>query len=226
MLPAKNKVLIGPLEDKLKLKRKSARAYASQIRRIFTEMKVAGPLSFAFLDSDKTVKHVADITNVGRRKNLASAALAGTRAAAMSQSRQQKYREVMMSADKDYRIWSASGTRKKGFSGEAAVLWKQVKSLHKKIGRVVSAKNLFKRATHTFADLLILQHFVYCKFLHHEPRRLEYSKPQPVTNLGLFQSYVRLMVESSIILEFRRTQSYVGFTRYLATGCGLAVSVL
>ena len=176
MLPAKNKALINPLVEKLNIKRKSARAYASQIRRIFTDMKVSGPISFRFLDSDKAVKHVAAIDNVGRRKNMATAALAGARAGDMSKARQSQFRDVMFSADKGYKQWIASGTRNKGFSGNAEVLWKQIKDLHKKVGRVVTAKNLFKRSSHTFNELLILQHFAYCKLISQfEPRRLEYS---------------------------------------------------
>ena len=78
VLATRNKVLIEPLQDKLNLKRQSARAYASQIRKLHTLMNVPGSLTFEFLDSDKAVKRVADIINVGQRKNMASAALAGT----------------------------------------------------------------------------------------------------------------------------------------------------
>ena len=191
VLATRNKVLIEPLQDKLNLKRQSARAYASQIRKLHTLMNVPGSLTFEFLDSDKAGKRVADIINVGQRKNMASAALAGTRAAEMSLVRQNKYRKVMMDADADYKQWASSGVRNKGFTGKADQLWKMVKSLHKKVGRVVSAKNLFRRSTHTFPDLVVLQHFVYCKLLHHfEPRRLEYSSLRFLTptQLATFSS--------------------------------------
>ena len=174
VIAAKNKVLIDALQEKLGIKRQSARAYASQIRKMATSMNVPEPLSFAFLDKDNTVRQVAAITNVGQRKNMASALLAGTRAAEMSEERQNKYRKVMMSADADYRTWAASGTRSKGFGGDPAVLYKKVKSLHKQVGRIITAKKLFKRKNLTFAELVVLQQMVYCKLLHfYEPRRLE-----------------------------------------------------
>ena len=186
VLATKNKVLIDALEDKLKLKRQSARAYASQIRKLHTVMKIPGSLSFAFLDTDKAVKQVSDIINVGQRKNMASASLAGTRAADMSQKRQNEYRAVMMEADKGYKQWISSGTRNKGFSGDAEKLWTLIKLLHRKVGRVISAKNLFRRASHTFSDLVILQQFVYLKMLHfYEPRRLEYSSLRFLTPVQL-----------------------------------------
>ena len=189
MLAPKNKELIEVLQKALKIKRPSARSYASLIRRLHTDLKQEGPLELGFLDKDATVKHVAAIANVGRRKNQAVAALAGARAADHPKKRQNEYRTIMLSADSDYKKWASSGTRQKGFSGDAAKLWKDVRNLHKKVGRVVTAKNLFKRKTHTYEDLVVLQQFVYAKLLSNfEPRRLELSslrflKPE---QLGLF----------------------------------------
>ena len=182
VLVAKNKVLIDALQTKLGLKRQSARAYASQIRKMSTMMNVPEPISFAFLDKDATVQRVADIVNVGQRKNMASALLAGTRAADMSEVRQNKYRKVMMSADADYRTWAASGTRSKGFVGDAAALYKKIKGLHKQVGRVITAKKLYKRTSLTFNELVVLQQMVYCKLLHfYEPRRLELASLRFIT---------------------------------------------
>ena len=176
MLAPKNQQLIETLQSKLKIKRPSARSYASLIRRLHTDLKQAGSLSLDFLNRDATVKHVAAIDNVGRRKNQSVAALAGARAAGHPQKRQNEYRSIMLSADSDYKKWASSGTRQKGFSGDAAKLWKIIQALHKKVSRVVTAKNLFKRKSHTYEDLVVLQQLVYAKLLSNfEPRRLELS---------------------------------------------------
>ena len=187
MLAPKNQRLIETLQTKLKIKRPSARSYASLIRRLHVDLKQTGPLSMEFLNRDATVKHVAAIDNVGRRKNQSVAALAGTRAADLK--RQNEYRSIMLSADADYKKWASSGTRQKGFSGDAAKLWQSVRNLHKKIGRIVTAKNLFKRKEHTYEDLVVLQQLVYAKLLSgFEPRRLELSSLRFLTpdQLGLF----------------------------------------
>jgi len=189
MLAPKNQRLIETLQTKLKIKRPSARSYASLIRRLHVDLKQTGPLSMEFLNRDATVKHVAAIDNVGRRKNQSVAALAGTRAADHPLKRQNEYRSIMLSADADYKRWASSGTRQKGFSGDAAKLWQSVRNLHKKIGRIVTAKNLFKRKEHTYEDLVVLQQFVYAKLLSgFEPRRLELSSLRFLTpdQLGLF----------------------------------------
>ncbi len=189
MLAPKNQQLIETLQSKLKIKRPSARSYASLIRRLHTDLKQTGPLSLDFLNRDASVKHVAAIDNVGRRKNQSVAALAGTRAAGHPLKRQNEYRSIMLSADADYKRWASSGTRQKGFSGDAAKLWKSIRNLHKKVGRIVTAKNLFKRKEHTYEDLVVLQQFVYAKLLSaFEPRRLELSSLRFLTpdQLGLF----------------------------------------
>ena len=189
MLKPKNNVITTKLQERLNLKRPSARAYASLIRRLFNETKQTGDLNLRFLDSDRVVTHLKSIANVGTRKNLASAALAGARAAKMSQARQNSIRVVMMSADADYKRFMSSGSRNKGFTGKAAVLWKELRNLHKKVGRVITAKQIFRRAQHPFEDIQTLQFFVYCKLLHfYEPRRLEYSSLRFLTpgKLALF----------------------------------------
>ena len=79
----------------------------------------------------------------------------------------------MLSADMDYKKWASSGKRPKGFKGDAEKLWRDIQNIHKKVGRVITAKNLFKRETYTYADLTVLQQYVYAKLLSQfEPRRL------------------------------------------------------
>jgi len=191
MLKQKNNHITDRIQEVLQVKRASARAYASQIRRLFTEMKRPGELKLSFLDSDAVVNHLKNISNVARRKNMSAAALAGTRTAKMSQARQNSIRLVMMSADADYKRFMTSGIRNKGFTGSADKLWKELKALHRKVGRVLTARGVFKRSDHTYADMQALQFFVYCKLIsHYEPRRLEYSSLRFLTpeKLGLFSA--------------------------------------
>jgi hypothetical protein len=182
MIAHKNKNVTDLLQEKLNLKRQSARAYASQIRKLYTEMKRTGDIDLKFLDADTVVKRVRDISNVGQRKNMSSAALAGARATNLSQKRQNQYREVMMTADLHYKQWAGSGKRTKNFTGDATVLWKAIRTLHKKAGRVLTAKGIFRRDTHTYGDMVSIQQFIYCKLLSHfEPRRLEYASLRFIT---------------------------------------------
>ena len=52
MLKPKNNVITTKLQERLNIKRPSARAYASLIRRLFNETKQTGDLNLQFLDSD------------------------------------------------------------------------------------------------------------------------------------------------------------------------------
>ena len=182
MLPARNNKLTDLLQNKLNLKRPSARSYASLIRRLFNMLKKTGPLKLGFLDTDAAVRASRSIVNVGRRKNVAAAALAGTRAADINQKRQNEYRKIMLSADMDYKKWASSGKRPKGFTGDAEKLWADIRNMHKKVGRVITAKNIFKRSSHNYTELTVLQQYVFAKLLSHfEPRRLEVSRLRFIT---------------------------------------------
>ena len=189
-IPAKNTFLTDLLERKLGVKRQSARSYASQLRKLFNMGKHEGELRIPmFLDSDKTVRTVRSIVNVGQRKNMAVAALSGSRAADLSQKRKDQYRKIMLSADQDYKNWAKSGVRNKGFTGSAEQHWKAIMTLHKKIGKVVSTLQLYKRAELTHEEVVILQELVYARLLYHyEPRRLEaatlrFISPEQLTQL-------------------------------------------
>ena len=82
MFTPKNTHLVDKLENVIKCKRKSCRAYASQIRKLWRDIgrdPDSTPPNFEWLDKPSVVKFVRGIDNLVRRKNMASAVIAGLR---------------------------------------------------------------------------------------------------------------------------------------------------
>ena len=68
-LTPKNTVLIDRFEKTLKVKRSTARVYASSIASLAKKMNEKTD-DLSWLKKKKIKKHVADINNLTRRKNL------------------------------------------------------------------------------------------------------------------------------------------------------------
>lgn len=170
----KNIVLIDRFEKALKVKRSTARVYASAIGSLARKMNESIE-DLSWLTKKKYLKHVGDINNLTSRKNLAAALIAGLKSTD-EHTVIEKYREILMKADKDHTKFLQSGKRTKPFKN-ADKQWTRIKTLWKKVSTVVSAQKLFDRGESISpAQFRLLQTLVYLKFLADLPvRRLEYA---------------------------------------------------
>ena len=174
-LTPKNTVLIDRFEKTLKVKRSTARVYASSIASLAKKMNEKTD-DLSWLKKKKIKKHVADINNLTRRKNLASGIIAALK---VIDERKiiEDYRKILMQADKDYTAYLQSGKRKRPYK-DADREWTRIKTLWKKASAVVSAQKLFEQGERVNpAQYRTLQTLIYLKFLADMPvRRLEYNQ--------------------------------------------------
>ncbi len=172
---AKNTALTDSLEKALGVKRSTARVYSSAIASLSRKVNESTD-DIHWLTKKKILKHVADINNLTRRKNLASAIVAGLK---LLQDKRmiEKYREILMKADKDYSAYLQSGKRKRPYK-DADATWTRIKGLWKKASAVVSAQKLYEKGESINAsDYRTLITLVYLKFISDMPiRRLEYAE--------------------------------------------------
>ena len=110
------------ISKSLNSKERTAKVYAATIKRIHRELD---DLFLKFIDRAKTFNYVKKIVNLTRRKNAATAMLIGLKTVDRSEKMQEKYRKVMMAADKDYQSFLVSGQRKRPFQ-DAEAAWKLV----------------------------------------------------------------------------------------------------
>ena len=141
-LTPKNTVLIDRFEKTLKVKRSTARVYASSIASLAKKMNEKTD-DLSWLKKKKIKKHVAEINNLTRRKNLASGIIAALK---VIDERKiiEDYRSILMQADKDYSAYLQSGKRKRPYK-DADREWTRIKGLWKKASAVVSAQKLFEQ---------------------------------------------------------------------------------
>ena len=114
-LTPKNTVLIDRFEKTLKVKRSTARVYASSIASLAKKMNEKTD-DLSWLKKKKIKKHVADINNLTRRKNLASGIVAALK---VIDERKiiEDYRSILMQADKDYFVKEKDPTKMQIVSG-------------------------------------------------------------------------------------------------------------
>ena len=105
------------ISKSLNSKERTAKVYAATIKRIHREVYKTelDDLFMNFIDKAKTYNYVKKIVNLTRRKNAATAMLIGLKTVERSENMQEKYRKVMMAADKDYQQFLVSGKRKRPF---------------------------------------------------------------------------------------------------------------
>jgi hypothetical protein len=93
-----------------------------------------------------------------------------------------EYRQLMMGADQDFQAYLKAGKKKHPFKdGEKE--WKKVRDLYKKVARVASAHNLWKRGEHIkYPGYRTLMALTYLKWIALVPvRRLEYTDTRYIT---------------------------------------------
>ena len=172
------------LSDSLNSKERTAKVYAASIRRIHREVfkKELDDMSLKFIPKAKTLNYLKKIVNLTRRKNGATALLMGLKAVKGSEKWIEKYREIMMSADKDYQSFLVSGKRRRPFENAEAA-WNTIIELYKKVGREIEARRLWELGEGVNAsEYKILMAWIYLKWLSTmSPRRLEYSDTKMVT---------------------------------------------
>jgi len=171
----KNTVLTDRFQKVLDVKRSTARVYASALASLSRKVNESVD-DLSWLTKKSILKHVADINNLTRRKNLASAIIAGLKVADETKVIE-KYRKILMKADKDYTAYLQSGKRKRPYK-DADKTWTHIKGLWKKASTVVSAQKLFEQGESVsptqYRTLITL---IYLKFLSDMPvRRLEYAE--------------------------------------------------
>ena len=138
----KNKKLTDRLL-KLKIARSSARVYASQILSIARAVKAETGFVLEDLKQQKFLNYVSGISNLTKRKNAASAIVAGLKVIDEKKIIV-SYRQVLMKADKDYTAFLASGKRKRPFTN-ADKTWGKVRGLWKKLSAIVGSQKIWKR---------------------------------------------------------------------------------
>ena len=183
-IPKINDNLVERLEAKLKIKHNTARSYASNIRGLWRKLNKDKPFggSLSFVSTRKMIRVVADITNLSARKNAANAAVAALKVIGGHVKELAEYRQLMMGADKDFQAYLKAGKKKHPFKdGEAE--WKKVRDLYKKVARVASAHNLWKRGEHIkYPGYRTLMALTYLKWIALVPvRRLEYTDTRYIT---------------------------------------------
>ena len=172
------------ISKSLNSKERTAKVYAASIRRIHREVYKTelDDLFMKFIERAKTYNYVKKIVNLTRRKNAATAMLIGLKTVEGPEKMQEKYRKVMMAADKDYQSFLVSGQRKRPFA-DAENAWKLVTGLHKKVAKEIEARRLWELGESvTGTEYRILSAWIYLKWLSTmAPRRLEYSDTQFIT---------------------------------------------
>ena len=161
----------------LKIARSSARVYASTIMGLAKALKATEDFKLSDLKLRKYLTHVSSINNLTKRKNAASAVVAGLKVVGEKSSKIiSEYRQVLMKADKDYTAFLASGKRKRPYQN-ADKTWDNIRRLWKKLSAIVGSQKIWKRGEEVSAKMYrTLMAFVYLKFLSDMPvRRLEYS---------------------------------------------------
>ena len=171
----KNIILIDRFHKALSVKRSTARVYASAIASLSKTVNESTE-DLSWLTKKKLLKHVGDINNLTRRKNLASAIVAALKVIKEDKVIE-KYRKILMQADKDYTAYLQSGKRKRPYK-DADRTWTRIKKLWKKASAVVSAQKLFEQGEAVIpTQYRTLMTLIYLKFLADMPvRRLEYSE--------------------------------------------------
>lgn len=188
-IDAQNGDLIDTFEKKLNVKRSTARVYASQIVTLAKIVKIPFDLKdLTWLKKGKVLRFVGNINNLTRRKNTASAIVAGLKVLGEKKIIED-YREILMRADKDHTAFLASGKRKRPFKN-ADAQWTMLRKLWKKVASIVSAKKLWERGESvTQKEYRTLMQLVYLKFVSDMPiRRLEYAETRFATEAEIDDS--------------------------------------
>ena len=176
--------LFEVIVDALGRKERTAKVYAATIKRVYKQVykKPMADIDLQFIRKAKTLNFVKKIVNLTRRKNAATALLVGLQAIKAPVKKVNQYRDIMMSADKDYQKFLQSGVRKRPFENAEAA-WALVVNLHKKVAKEIDARRLWDLGGKvTASEYRILQAWVYLKWLAAmPPRRLEYSTTRLVT---------------------------------------------
>ena len=176
--------LFRVIVNALNSKERTAKVYAASIRRIHREVykKELEDPEFKFLRQRKTYNYVLKTVNLTRRKNAATAVLMGLKATKAPIKLMEKFRTIMMEADRDYQSFLVSGKRKRPFEN-AEKAWELVTSLHKKVSQEIVARRLWDVGTRvTPTENRVLQAWLYLKWLAAmPPRRLEYANTRLVT---------------------------------------------
>ena len=184
-IPKINDNLVERLEEKLKIRHTTARSYASSIRGLWRKLNKDKPYDggLAFVATPKMMRVVGDIVNLSARKNAANAAVAALKVLGNKDTALAQYRQLMMSADADFQKYLKSGKKKHPFK-DATKEWENIRTLHKRVSRVVTAHNLWKRGEHIdYAGYRTLMALVYLKWIATLPvRRLEYADTRIVTH--------------------------------------------
>lgn len=172
------------ITEALGSKERSAKVYASTIRRIHRQVykKELESTNLEFLKAAKALNFVKKIVNLTQKKNAASSIVMGLKAIKAPEKTIAKFRKILMDSDKDYQKFLTSGKRKRPFAN-AEKTWKQVIDLHKKVGKEIEARNLWSVGGHaTGAEYKILMAWIYFKFISTmPPRRLEYADTRLVS---------------------------------------------
>ena len=172
----KNGVLIDRFEKALDVKRSTARVYASQLVTLARKLSIPFDLKdLSWLKRPKVLNYVGNINNLTRRKNAASAIVAGLKVIDGKKSLPE-YREILLQADKDHTAFLVSGKRKRPFK-DADRQWTIIRNLWKKVAKIVSAQKLWQRGESvTTKEYRTLLQLVYLKFISDMPvRRLAYA---------------------------------------------------
>ena len=146
------------ITEALGSKERSAKVYASTIRRIHRQVykKELEAANLEFLKAAKALNFVKKIVNLTEKKNAASSIVMGLKAIKAPEKTIAKFRKILMDSDKDYQQFLTSGKRKRPFAN-AEKTWKQVIDLHKKVGKEIDARNLWSVGGHaTGAEYKIL----------------------------------------------------------------------
>ena len=135
--------LFKVIADGLNSKERTAKVYASTIRRVHREVfnRELDDPSLQFIKSVKVFNHVRNIVNLTRKKNASTALLQGAKAVGLSDKVQEKYRKLMFGADAAYTKFLKSGERRKPFKN-AENTWKMISELHKKPAKQIDALSL------------------------------------------------------------------------------------
>ena len=174
---SKNKTLTDKLEAALKVRRSTARVYASTLATLARNIKIPPTEvdGLAWLTKKKILKYTSDINNLTKRKNLASGIVAGLKVIGEKKVIDD-YRQILMKADKDYTKFLASGKRKRPYKN-ADKTWTMIRGLWKKVSSIVSTQKIFQRGESVNqTEYRTLMALAYLKFLSDMPvRRLEYA---------------------------------------------------
>ena len=177
--------LFRVLVDGANNKERTAKVYAASLRRIYKEVykKPLEDATLAFLRTQKVFNYVKKIVNLTRRKNAATSVVQGLKATKAPEKTIAKFRELMMSADKDYQQFLVSGKRRRPFD-DAEAAWKQIIELHKVVGKEIEGRRLWDVGERvTAGEYRVLMAWIYLKWLSSglAPRRLEYAETQFTT---------------------------------------------